>query len=59
MVVKGVTLDREKFKEMMRQYYRLRDYDVETGVPYAGTLEQLGLGDLVSDYVGAGYEIKP
>ena len=58
MVIQGVTLDRDKFKQMMREYYRLRGYDPETGVPYAGTLGKLGIDDLVSDYEGAGYKIK-
>jgi aldehyde:ferredoxin oxidoreductase len=39
----GNRLDREKFKEMLREYYRLRGWDEETGIPRAGTLKALGL----------------
>jgi len=40
--VKGKTLDREKFKEMIDQYYEQHGWD-ENGVPRPETLKKLGL----------------
>ena len=39
-------LDRDKFSAMLREYYRLRGWDEETGLPRADTLNKLGLQDL-------------
>lgn len=47
----GRRLDREKFEEMKDEYYSLRGWDVETGLPYRGTLEGLGLKE-VADALG-------
>jgi aldehyde:ferredoxin oxidoreductase len=44
--VVGKVLDRDKFTNMLREYYRLRGWDEETGVPRAETLSALGLDDL-------------
>ncbi len=44
----GSTLDKEKFTKMLKEYYRLRGWDEETGLPLRETLEGLGLHDLVS-----------
>jgi aldehyde:ferredoxin oxidoreductase len=41
-VVRGKSLDREKFKEMIDEYYELHGWD-ENGVPRPETLEALGL----------------
>ncbi len=43
----GKVLDRDKFTDMLRGYYRLRGWDEETGIPRAETLSALGLNDLV------------
>ncbi len=40
---KGRKLDRKKFEKMKDEYYRLRAWDVETGLPRRSTLEGLGL----------------
>jgi aldehyde:ferredoxin oxidoreductase len=42
----GNILDPERFKSVLKEYYRLRGWDPETGVPYAETLAALGLEDL-------------
>jgi aldehyde:ferredoxin oxidoreductase len=41
--MQGKTLDRDKFSAMLKEYYRLRGWDEETGVPRAETLAALGL----------------
>jgi aldehyde:ferredoxin oxidoreductase len=41
-------LDRDKFVDMLREYYRLRGWDEATGVPRAETLSTLGLDDLAA-----------
>jgi aldehyde:ferredoxin oxidoreductase len=41
-IVRGKTLDREKFKQMIDEYYELHGWD-ENGVPRPETLEKLGL----------------
>jgi aldehyde:ferredoxin oxidoreductase len=45
--VAGKMLDRDKFKDMLKEYYRLRGWDEATGVPRTETLTALGLDDLV------------
>ncbi|OGO30746.1 MAG: hypothetical protein A2Z29_03580 [Chloroflexi bacterium RBG_16_56_11] len=45
--VAGRVLDREKFKAMLREYYRLRGWDEQTGIPRAETLSTLGQDDLL------------
>ena len=44
----GQVLDRDKFTSMLKEYYRLRGWDEETGLPRAETLAALGLDDLKS-----------
>jgi len=44
----GNVLDREKFKTMLQEYYRLRGWDEETGIPLLKTLAALGLDSTVS-----------
>jgi aldehyde:ferredoxin oxidoreductase len=39
----GNVLDREKFTDMLKEYYRLREWDEETGQPLKETLEEVGL----------------
>jgi len=46
--VRGKILDRDRFTSMLKEYYRLRGWDEETGLPWAETLATLGLDDLVS-----------
>ena len=42
----GRKLDRDKFEKMKDEYYRLRGWDVETGLPMRSTLEGLGMADV-------------
>ncbi len=42
----GNTLDRARFKTMLREYYRLRGWDEKTGLPTQKTLAALGMDDL-------------
>jgi aldehyde:ferredoxin oxidoreductase len=42
----GNKLDRGKFKEMLEEYYRIRGWDLKTGLPTAETLASLGIGDI-------------
>lgn len=46
---KGRKLDRKKFEKMKSEYYELRGWDVETGVPTRAKLEELGLKDIADD----------
>jgi aldehyde:ferredoxin oxidoreductase len=44
--VTGNVLDRGRFSDMLREYYRLRGWKEDTGLPRAETLISLGLGDM-------------
>ena len=44
----GNMLDRDKFTGMLKEYYRLRGWDEETGLPHGQTLTDLDLDDLTS-----------
>jgi aldehyde:ferredoxin oxidoreductase len=46
----GRVLDRDRFIRMLKEYYRLRGWDEETGLPKLETLAALGLDDLVSAF---------
>jgi aldehyde:ferredoxin oxidoreductase len=48
----GEVLDREKFEEMKDEYYELRGWDKETGVPTKEKLIELGLGDVADEVLG-------
>ncbi len=52
--VKGRVVDRAAFEAMKDEYYRLRGWDVATGLPTAAGLEGLGLGDVAHDLRGRG-----
>jgi len=43
---RGSMLDKEKFTEMLKEYYRLRGWDEGTGLPLPETLENLGLKEI-------------
>jgi aldehyde:ferredoxin oxidoreductase len=45
----GKVLDRDKFTRTLKEYYRLRGWDEETGLPRPETLAALGLADLAKD----------
>ena len=40
----GIVLDRDKFAGMLREYYRLRGWNEDTGLPLKETLAKVGLG---------------
>jgi len=43
---KGEVVDRQKFEELKDEYYRLRGWDVATGLLTVANLERFGLGDV-------------
>ena len=45
---KGESLDKEKFTKMLEEYYVLRGWDKDTGIPSRSTLEKYGLGDIAT-----------
>jgi aldehyde:ferredoxin oxidoreductase len=47
--ITGRTLDRGKFDEMLKEYYRIRGWDESTGMPLPETLKKLGLDDLLTE----------
>jgi aldehyde:ferredoxin oxidoreductase len=46
----GKTLDRTKYASLLKEYYRLRGWDEETGLPRAETLSALGIDDLAPSF---------
>jgi aldehyde:ferredoxin oxidoreductase len=47
--LKGTLIEKEKFEVMLDDYYSLRGWDVETGIPTRETLEGLGLKDVADE----------
>ena len=45
----GAVVDREEFEKMKDEYYRLRQWDVATGLQTRAKLEELGLADVAQD----------
>ena len=45
----GLAFDQEKFSKMLDEYYEVRGWDVETGIPTRETLHELGLDDIAED----------
>jgi aldehyde:ferredoxin oxidoreductase len=43
------TVEREKFEEMLDDYYNCRGWDVETGIPTKEKLKELGLAEVAED----------
>jgi len=50
----GAVVDRDKFEEMKGEYYNLRGWDVETGLPTETKLQELQLGDVADDLASRG-----
>lgn len=48
-VYKGEVLDRKKFESMKDEYYRLKGWDVKTGIPTRQKLKELGLKSVIND----------
>ena len=46
----GKTLDRDKFTGMLKEYYHLRGWDEDTGLPHRKTLTDLDLDDLAPSF---------
>ena len=46
---KGEVVKRDEFEKMKSEYYQLRGWDVETGLPTRSSLEELQLGDIAGD----------
>jgi len=46
---KGAVVDREQFESMKDEYYRMRDWNVATGLQTSTTLGRLGLNDVADD----------
>ncbi|MBW2368175.1 MAG: hypothetical protein JRH15_09845 [Deltaproteobacteria bacterium] len=47
--LKGAVLDSSKFETMKKEYYALRGWDPDTGVPTRETLTKFGLEDVARD----------
>jgi aldehyde:ferredoxin oxidoreductase len=45
--VAGNVLDRDRYEDMLREYYRLRGWDERTGVPLPKILSALGMNDMI------------
>ncbi|SPF50504.1 putative Tungsten-containing aldehyde ferredoxin oxidoreductase [Syntrophobacter sp. SbD1] len=50
---KGEVMDREKFEQMKDEYYELRGWNKESGVPTRAKLEELGLRDVADEVLGS------
>lgn len=50
----GAVLDRNDFEDLKSEYYELRGWDVESGLPTKSRLEELGLNDVAADLDGRG-----
>ncbi len=46
---KGEILDKEKFEKMKDEYYQLKGWDFETGLPTEKKLEELDLNEIIED----------
>ena len=49
----GMVIDRDTLEMMKDAYYKLRGWDMATGIPTADRLRELGLDDLVDDMWGS------
>jgi aldehyde:ferredoxin oxidoreductase len=49
---KGEVLDREKFEEMKDEYYQIRGWNKETGVPTREKLVELNLAAVADEVLG-------
>ena len=45
----GAVVERAEFEKMKDEYYELRGWDVESGLPTKAKLKELGLGDVAAD----------
>ena len=49
---KGEVMDQDKFEQMKDEYYDIRGWDKETGIPTREKLEELGLGEVADEVLG-------
>jgi aldehyde:ferredoxin oxidoreductase len=49
---KGEVMDKDKFERMKDEYYDIRGWDKETGIPTREKLEELGLGEVADEVLG-------
>jgi aldehyde:ferredoxin oxidoreductase len=52
--VRGNVLDRGKFESMRQEFYELRGWDPRTGLQTRGTLERIGLADIIPEMTTRG-----
>ncbi len=45
----GAVIDRQEFETLKDEYYELRGWDVESGLPKADTLQQFDMNDIADD----------
>jgi aldehyde:ferredoxin oxidoreductase len=43
----GLTLDRDEYDRMLDEYYRLRGWDINTGLPTGAKINELGLNEII------------
>jgi len=54
---KGERLEKNKFEKVLDEYYELRGWDKETGLPTRSKLEEIGLKE-VADELGKHGELR-
>jgi hypothetical protein len=57
--LRGRKLDRKKFEKMKDEYYAMRQWDIETGLPLKKTLIDLDLKDVADSLDKLGKLPKP
>jgi aldehyde:ferredoxin oxidoreductase len=50
----GSMIDRQEFEQVKREFYTLRGWNTENGLPTRTRLEQLGLGEIADDLASRG-----
>jgi aldehyde:ferredoxin oxidoreductase len=50
----GKVVEKEKFEQMLAEYYRLRGWEAKSGLPTQAKLEELQLKDVAADLAGRG-----
>jgi aldehyde:ferredoxin oxidoreductase len=52
--VEGRVFDRQDFEKLKDEYYELRGWDVESGLPMVSTLKDLDMSDIANDLAERG-----
>ncbi|NLG50845.1 MAG: hypothetical protein GX552_12125, partial [Chloroflexi bacterium] len=55
---KRYKLDREQFRPVMDEYYRLQGWDVETGWPTRERMQELGMGEMYDPMMAGAEKAK-